>query len=130
MMDGGEFNEELVERLRLTTHHPVTGRLAMIEAYETKYGILNHDSEEVMRDSLSLVRMNDAEEPVRYSPFERRVWEYSEREINKHFGLNLFEFLEQPRHIVEMLLSVAESLQRAEYMDNRKKLQELEDNLK
>lgn len=115
MIDGNGFTQERIEALRKHVHHPVVGQLAMIEAYETRFGILDHDSEMAKADSLALVRMNEAEEPVRFSPFEERIRHFAEKEIHKHFGLSLTELLDYPRHIVNLIYEVAEDIQKEEY---------------
>lgn len=81
-------------------------QILMRDVYETTYGIWDHgqDSDE---DLLSLVAHRPAEDTgPEVGLLYERIRHYDEREIYKHFGLDLVQFLELPTDIVTYLLEL------------------------
>lgn len=102
---------------------PFMGGLYLTERYETVHGIFNHDTPEAEADSLSLLRFHQTEDPMLYSQYRLRLVEYTDKEVNKWFGLNFKEFIQQPRMELELMLEMCETLQKREYQEELKRRQ-------
>lgn len=103
---------------------PALGRLYLLERYETDYNIFNHDT--AKDDSLALMLMHNAENPNIHSLFRKRLVEYREREVLRLYGLNFQEFISQPRHRLEEMLSACEVAQKEEHQREQARLAQLE----
>jgi len=87
----------------------------MSEAYDQAYGIFDHDSSEW--NPLSLVSFHPAEDTLEHSEQYRTIRRFIKYGIVKRFGLNINEFLAQPRDIVEHMFSVAAEAVESEKID-------------
>lgn len=76
-----------------------TVKMLLMEAYETKYGIYNHDNPDPNRP-LALIAMHPKEDTRERSPLYETIERYRIFDVYKHYGLNLREFLELPRDMV------------------------------
>lgn len=82
--------------------------IVLKDLYETEYGIFNHLHPTVQRP-LAGVAFHDAEEINDNSLLQDAIRKYVKSEVLNYTGLNLVEFLELPRDIVEMIVSACES---------------------
>ena len=80
---------------------PVLARQYLLEQYETRYGVFDHDAS---KDPLALVYFNESESAVIGSLLQRRMTQYREREVKDIFGLSWSEFLARPHFEVELML--------------------------
>ena len=85
---------------------PIDGRLVLQDLYETEYGIYNHLSGSRSRP-LASVAMHDVEDINDGSLLEEAARLYAMRKINTTYGYNFSEFLELPRDVIDILISVA-----------------------
>lgn len=76
-------------------------QLMMREAYETTYGIYNHDAEVAKRRPLLLVAYQHAEDPFVGSKMYERMELYNERKILKWFGVPWDRWILQPHDMCE-----------------------------
>lgn len=67
--------------------------------YETYFGIYDHLVERpaIKKRPLALVALHECEENSASSSINELIELYFDREVNKHFGLSLYEFLDLPR---------------------------------
>lgn len=70
-----------------------------MEAYETKYGIYDHDKPDPARP-LALIAMHPKEDTRTRSPLYETIERYRIFDVYKYYGLNLNEFLSLPRDVV------------------------------
>lgn len=70
--------------------------------YDTHYGIYDHlvKRPPIKERPLALVAMHECEENGEHSSINEAISDYFDKEINKHFGLSLLEFLDLPREYV------------------------------
>lgn len=83
--------------------------LLLRDRYETTYGIYNHDAPDPTRQ-LALVGMHPKEDATRHSALHERVREFGKREVFKHYGINLRDFLELPTDVCMMIFETAAEL--------------------
>lgn len=76
-----------------------TIKMLLMEAYETKYGIYNHDAPDPNRP-LALIAMHPKEDTRERSPLYETIERYRIFDVYKYYGLNLVEFLSLPRDVV------------------------------
>lgn len=72
----------------------------MLDAYESTYGILRHDTVPKSRP-LAIVGMNWAEDTVKGSALFERMQQYHDCGILKFYGIPWDRWIEQPRYINE-----------------------------
>ena len=75
-----------------------------MEAYETNYGIYNHDEVNVNKP-LALVAMHPKEDAINDNSMRTLISRYRIHEINKHYGLTLLEFIALPREYVQYIFA-------------------------
>ena len=83
------------------------------EAYETTYGLYNHDNPDVERP-LALLGIHAAENASLGSTLYERIELFAELDVKKHFGMSLNELLEMPTDIVNKILEVSAARQKVE----------------
>lgn len=89
-------------------HGSPQAQLLLQAAYETRYGIFNHLAADVgAKRPLALIAHQPNEETTKGSSLYERIEAYAESKVLLHFGLNLVQFLELPREIVENLLMLS-----------------------
>lgn len=91
---------------KLPKLNSIDGRIVLQDLYETQYGIYNHLHQNVVRP-LASVAMHSGEDFNDGSLLEEAIRTYATRSVKDLYGLNLLEFLDLPRDIIEMLLLVA-----------------------
>mgnify|MGYP000137228693 FL=1 len=84
------------------------GWLYGIERYETEYGIFDHDKTD---DSLAVMLMHEAENPLAFSMTTRRMVEYFDKEIEKFYGLSYTDWLRLPRNVLEESIRLVDKRQ-------------------
>lgn len=86
---------------------PTTAEFLTRLAYQTDYGIYNHD---LLRNKrpLAMVRMHEKEDVVEGGYLFSRIRRYHINRIYKHFGLNLIEFMELPQYVIELLFEITQ----------------------
>ena len=94
-----------------------------MEQYETAYVIFNHDT---TQDSLAIMWYHEAENPFRFGMYTKRLVDYNDREIQKFFGLSFKDFIQQPRHLLEEQIRVAEIKQAEIYRQEKDRLRAIE----
>lgn len=97
--------------------------LAMRVAYDTEYGIHNHATEH--RSPMALVKMHPKEQLIEGGPYYRLVREYHGAKIHKEFGISLTDYLELPRHIMELLLGICKEEIKAASRAAEKQMQDM-----
>lgn len=85
----------------------------MRDRYETVYGIFNHATQAAQRP-LALVAMHWCEDTATDSTLYERIDLFLNRDVSKHSGLSLVEFLELPSDLCSYLLEVATKRQKLE----------------
>lgn len=80
----------------------------MFDVYETKYGLFNHISglDRKLRP-LASVALHEMEDNAKTSSLYEAIELYLDKDIMKNFGLNLNEFLDLPREIINKLLELS-----------------------
>lgn len=86
-------------------------QLIMREAYETTYGIMNHDTGAAKKRPLLLVAYQHAEDPYIGCKLYERMELYNERKILKWFGIPWDRWIDQPHDICEEQLRRAKRWQ-------------------
>lgn len=81
-------------------------KLLLREAYETAYGITNHDDPGQQRP-LGLVAATEKETYSKNSGLYQRMERYRFHDIYSKFGLSIDQFLDLPREHVEMLFKIS-----------------------
>lgn len=79
----------------------------MSDLYETKYGVFNHVGMSSIRP-LSTVAMHLPEDYLDGDIGEQYYRLYLDKRIKEHFGLTIDEYLDRPRHAIEMMNRVAD----------------------
>lgn len=85
----------------------VDGRMVMQELYETEYGIHNHLDPRTRRP-LASVAMHPAEDINTGSWLENSFRAYASKGIGDIFKISVFEFMEMPLDIIEMMIRIAD----------------------
>lgn len=88
-------------------------RLVLLEMYEQEYGIYNHALGDPNRP-LASVAMHPAENVLEGSFLDERIEQFADKEVTKHFGLSLIEFLDLPTDVCFKILEVAAKRQKVE----------------
>ena len=83
----------------------ISAQLLLREAYEVSYQIFDHDADST--HPWALVMDHPKENYTEYGTLYRTIHGFHFRDIHKKFGLNLTEFLELPREIVELVIHIA-----------------------
>lgn len=99
-------------------------RLWLLQQYETAYGIFNHDADS-SPESMSLVRMHLAEDPIIGFGLRERMSQFEERNVYGAFGVSWVEFKELPTYECMMLLELAEKRQKTNAQIDNKVLQDI-----
>lgn len=105
---------------------PTTAELLTLAAYQTDYGIYDHERLKGVKP-LALVRMHDKENIVEGGLLYSHIRRYHVSRIYKHFGLNLTDFLALPLHVVDLLYDIAQSESVKSDADARELQRELND---
>mgnify|MGYP000014629355 CR=1 FL=1 len=82
----------------------ISAQILLREAYEISYHIFDHERD--MDHPWNLVMERHKENYNKYGTLYRTVYTYRLRDVHKRFGLNLEEFLELPREMVELILDI------------------------
>lgn len=96
----------------------------MLEQYETAYGIYDH-ANDPDPDSMALVRMHPAEDPIEGFGLRERIKQFEERNVFSVFGLSWNEFKELPTYECMILLEIAEKRQKSNLQLDNKVLQDI-----
>lgn len=104
--------QEVFERTDLALDS-ISSKMVTMEAYETLYGICNHD--QIPLDSLSkkstrplaLVALHKKENISEYSKLYRTIQRYTNQRIFELFHISLIEFLNLPREITQLLFKIS-----------------------
>lgn len=97
------------------------------EAYETTYGIYNHQNPDPSRP-LALIAMHPAEDATVGSTLHERLEQFADFQVAKHFGLSLNEFFELPSDVCTKILEVSAKRQNVEGSTATQMLNQLEAN--
>lgn len=84
----------------------LSAQILLREAYETSYAIANHRSE--YNHPWGLVLAREKEDYDRYGTLYRSIHLFRLNDVAKRFGLNLTEYLNLPREIVELIQHICE----------------------
>ena len=87
--------------------------LLLLDRYETTYGICDHVAVGASRP-LALVAMHDAEDSTSGGLLYERIEQYQIKQVSKHFGISLTEFLNFPRDICLKILELSSKQVNAE----------------
>lgn len=102
----------------------ITAQMLLREAYETSYHIYNHDAADA--NPLAVVSHHYKEDVCEYGPLYRMFHTYRLKDINKHWGLSIEEFLALPREYTELMISIVDD----ELGREQQRQQKLEDDLR
>lgn len=119
-----------VDRLMAQLDGPLDSislQIVLREYYEEDHGIFDYDSAEAKRRPLALVALHPKENPSQYSKLYRTLDRYVHHQIYEKFGLNLHEFLNLPREIVERLFEISATKAASESREVEKTLKKLTD---
>ncbi|QVD49165.1 hypothetical protein LUCX_95 [Xanthomonas phage vB_XciM_LucasX] len=100
------------ERKTLT---PYESQLLLREAYDDTFGIAKHSQS---RNPMSLVSVQSSELIGPFSRQYRLYKRFATLDIGKLFGLNITEFLQQPREMIELMFAIAEERTQIENRNN------------
>lgn len=90
---------------------PIDVRIMLIEAYETVYGICDHDSEG-LDDPLALVSMHPKEDTATYGRLYGELMRFSKEEsFRDMWGLSIMELLELPKDVVDEMYRITREAQ-------------------
>jgi hypothetical protein len=90
----------------------VAAKALLLQAYQQDYGIFDH-VDQARKDAtnnvglkkpLASIAMHDVEEVVGTSDLVRVLREFSALKVYERYGLNLEEFLSQPKYICDEIL--------------------------
>lgn len=116
--------EELLEKVTGGLDS-ISAKLILQETYETMYKIFDHEKFSAARP-LALVAMQPKENTAEYSKLYRTVYRYQNHQIKDLFGLNLVEFLQLPRELVELMFEISSNAAKREGPQVDKALRQLE----
>jgi hypothetical protein len=95
--------ERLLEELPAV--RPTVAEILALSAYQTEYGIYNHQAPDHTRP-LALVAMHPKEDVLEGGPLFSHIRRYHQHQIQQHFRLSLVEFLELPPYLVDLLYDI------------------------
>lgn len=104
---------------------PIQARIVLRDAYETSYGIYNHDTEDPSRP-MALVALHPAENVTAHSRLYNTIRRYKMYDVKTHFGYNLSEFLELPREFTKFIFDVLAEEMSKSTSKQRQALEELQ----
>ncbi len=85
----------------------VDSQIIMTEFYENEFGIFPHFSKNHKRP-LASVALHPAEELVDDSMLEEAIRVYTKRGIRELYDLSITEFLDLPKHVVNLLIKISD----------------------
>lgn len=96
---------EKVDRCIVSTD----AQLLLRDRYETTHGIFNHDTPGIGGGDhpLALVLHHWNEDTITNGVLRERVEQYLDNQIQKHFGLSIDEFLDNPTYVCDLYIKIA-----------------------
>lgn len=91
----------------LTTDN-ITAKLMLREAYETAYGIYNHDAPDAEVHPWALIAHGDKEDYGKLGPHQAIARVFMLNDIGKKFNISFLEFVALPREMVNCLIELTE----------------------
>jgi hypothetical protein len=91
---------------KLPSLNPVDSRLVLSDVYETSYKLHNHLIKNKSRPLVSIA-MHEAEDIDKGGDLEEAIKSFAKRNVKETFGLNFLEYLNQPRHVCNLLSEAA-----------------------
>jgi hypothetical protein len=88
-------------------------RILLNERYETTYGIANHDVDNPNRPLL-LIALHRSENTSVGCTLYRRLEQFADLSVAKHFGLSIKDFLDFPSDVVNDILEISAKRARIE----------------
>jgi hypothetical protein len=104
-----------------------TTTLAWREAYETHFGIFNHDDPAAMKTQpLALAAKHPKEDQFAFSLMHRFMWKFRQYKIKDSWGYNLSEFLELPWYYTQEIFAIEQRVakQQLEQEEEQRKREE------
>lgn len=98
----------LLDRLwaEATVTDPMEVKILLLEAYETVYGICDHDNEGY-DDPLALVAMHPKEDTATYSRLYGELMRFAKEEtFREMWGLSIVELLDLPKDVVDEMYRI------------------------
>lgn len=114
---------ELLEKYSGNNLHSHEIQIAMLEAYDTTYGIYNHDDPKA--HPMALVTQHPKESVTEYGPLYRMFYNYHLKGVYKEFGIGIEEFLNLPREFTNLIFQILDESAELE----SKKQREVEDKM-
>lgn len=102
----------------------VEAQIVMQDAYETTYGIHNH---ELQNDHLALVRKRPAEDVEAFDYTTDRLMLYNAAGVLKYTGITFDRFMDLPRHRGDTLMLACQDIAKKELEEQAKAQQRLEE---
>lgn len=102
--------ESELDRLlsELPAIRPTSAELITRMAYQTEYGIFDHQKHGYSRP-LASVAFHDKEDVLEGGPLFTHIRKYHSRQIYKSFGLSLLEFMDLPVYITQLIYDIADN---------------------
>lgn len=96
---------------------PIAIQILLLEAYETVYGICDHDGE-AYDNPLSLVTMHPKEDTSSYSRLYGELMRFANEELFREmWGVSILELLEMPKDVVEEMYRITRDIMAARNED-------------
>lgn len=95
----------------------------LIELYETKYGICDHIN---ANNPLSAVQFNEPEDYLSRTLYEGYLNTFLYRELGKKLHMSFDDFINRPRHEIEMMMRVVEEVDKKRLKVNEGLAQDLQ----
>lgn len=88
----------------------IEAKIVMTEAYESRFGIFNHMSEEAKQRPLASVAMFPSENTTDRGLFYDAAMEFSRNNYREIWGYTLSEFLSMPQWKVKMIRDITQEV--------------------
>lgn len=121
-MDFDEFIEETIRSLKGVKDYFYNKQL-FIELYETKYGICDHIN---ATNPLASVQFNDSEDYLSKTLYEGYLSTFIYRDLGKKLHMSFDDFINRPRHEIEMMIRVVEEADKKKIKINEGLVKDLE----
>lgn len=107
-MDFDEFIVEIIRSFKPTGNY-IYDKQVLLNIYETKFGIHNHLSPS---GPLASVKFNECEGFHRNFIYESHLRNFIMKDLGKKLNMSFDEFINRPRYEIDIMLEVADSLDR------------------
>ena len=89
-------------------------QLALLELYETMYGIADHEDPQIQKRPLAIMALHTKENTRAYSPLYKRIDQFARLKIFETYGIPLDRFFALPTEYVQYIMALADAQTREE----------------